>query len=118
MSLQPTSVRSANRHLSDADFDAYPWILAWGLLCRFPQETTNAQVRKAIAEKAPPTAISRIHDDDRWVTLEDIIEHETRLWMLDYAYARDMVLPYRTLRVWLDPLSTRAHAPLERSPLS
>lgn len=114
--MAPGMEPEQDRIITDTDVERYPWIPAWGMLCRFPQDTVRAQIIKAVKEDAPPTALSRFHTDRGWTTLEDVTETETRLWFLDYAYSRGMHLPYEVLKVWLDPVAIRFTSELEWNP--
>lgn len=119
MSLPPmVQATEPEPRLTDDIVERYPWIPAWGMLCRFPPNVVREQLRLAVEQDAPPTALSRFHDDQRWVCLADITTdaYETRLWLLDYAYSRDMTIPYEVLKVWLDPNVIRPLLTLEWNP--
>lgn len=86
---------------------AYPWVRAWSQLIGLSPDQTLSMQRKAAAENAPATALIRVSDAERWVTLSDVEPHahETRLWLLDWGWSRLINIPYEVLRVWLDPLA-------------
>ena len=82
--------------------DRYPWIRAWGQLCRYDQETVESQLARAETENAPPDACYRFNTEP-WVTLKEIVRVEARIWLVDWAESRDLAIPPSALRIWLDP---------------
>jgi hypothetical protein len=91
--------------LSDEKVNRYPWIIAHALLRVLPSTEVAADLVRAVQVDAPPTVLA-YDGNGRWLTLQGIPkeQHELRLWLLDYAFSRDMTIPYEVLKVWLDEL--------------
>lgn len=90
--------------LSDEKVATYPWIIAYGMMQSTPAKIIRSDLVRAIQVGAPSSVICH-NGNGVWTTLGSIPaeHHETRLWLLDWAWSRDMTLPYETLKVWLDP---------------
>ena len=108
MTEQPAAAEAFEPEESHVDLDVlYPWVRAWSQLIGLSPEQTSSMQKRAYAEQAPPIALIRASDAERWVLLTDVWSnaYETRLWLLDWAWSRNLSIPYEVLRVWLDPLS-------------
>lgn len=94
----------------------YPWIRAWGRLCGFTATATEAMLARARRDAAPGDALiwsslgdgqglpADEHPTERWITLVDVTDPESRIWLVDYAQSRDLPVPYAAIRAWIDPL--------------
>ena len=80
----------------------YPWVLAWGRLHGFSDQVVLRHLWRAARELAPPTVLYYT-EAEVWLTLEDVTNPETRLWLLDWAQSRDLPLPYGVIRAWITP---------------
>lgn len=92
-------------HLSteqDQTYD-YPWVRAWAELLQWAPPMLGRMLIKARAEHAPGTAICPQYVHAGWMTLDQIINPETRLWFLSWAENAGLSLPREVMSHWLDP---------------
>lgn len=91
--------------LSDEKVERYPWLIAFGMLHRSPNRDVAEDLIRAVRVNAPATVLG-YDGNGRWLVMEGISSQqaELRLWLLDYAFSRDMVIPYEVLKAWLNDL--------------
>ena len=81
----------------------YPWVRAWGQLLNWPPSILYRHLKKARAEHAPAIAVCPQYIHAGWMTLDGIINPETRLWFIAWAEANDLAIPKEVMSHWIDP---------------
>lgn len=94
-------------HLPD-DYD-FPWVRAWGRRIDMTEDQIDRMVTRAQNDRAPHTALVRFAMQDHWMTLDDIVNIESRLWLMAYAEQMGLEIPHSVMAHWLDPDYAPSH---------
>jgi hypothetical protein len=67
----------------------YPFIQAWGARLGSFKYYIDGEIEKATEDGAPQNAIYRDHDTNKWCTIDDVSNIDTRQWCEDWVAKRE-----------------------------